>query len=685
MRRIILLLLLLPIFSFSQTRQTGGISFTPQWNYKISGSDTTWQFGNTLINQFPYFLTRWQSDQRYALKSGSGYIPYTGAIATFNRNQQNIIGSFTGGGITYSDLLAPGSWAQNVHDSLSTYSMSNTMQSQNIMFSNVPSGIIGNTVFTRYGLDNTRTYGLIDGNVPFKFNTPFVGLATARGAYSALEFMPKQRTDSLYLSKSDSTGAQGYVKRWYLTNQLSGKLSGSGTQNYIPKFGIGGASLGNSTLIDNGTFTTTANPFEVKIGGSGFYFGSGGGTGAMWAADVTSKFLTNSALFAQNNYTALNAGTAGVVEIGIDGGGQLQVVANDIYANKRLNLAVTPLGSVSNPVLVLNNGVVDTIPGGSFAPSTGSSVYVNKTDSGNVANNYVTYGKYLYGSNTLVNKFLSGNQNTFTNIPNSGLTNSTISGISLGSNLATLTFGAHLITGGSSYNGSTAVTITSDATNANTANAIVSRGASGQIAVGAIASTGVTSTSTITAGSPLINSFIAPSVVASGLMNTGPYTTFGVANSTNNAFAMQFTYAGAGSNNNRMSFGIISNNPWIDIYSNRLKLPRHTASQLLATDTASNVVAIAIGNGLSYTGGTISSTTSQIRLTGSGTGAATTISIPHGLSGVTSASIALVQPINAASAGVSYITTDATNINIVYTVAPASGTNNLSYNVSIKP
>jgi len=75
----------------------------------------------------------------------------------------------------------------------------------------------------------------------------------------------------------------------------------------------------------------------------------------------------------------------------------------------------------------------------------------------------------------------------------------------------------------------------------------------------------------------------------------------------------------------------------------------------------------------------------KLRLTGSGTGAATTISIAHGLTGVTSSSIAMVQPINAASAGISYVTTDSANINIVYTVAPANGTNNLSYNVSIKP
>lgn len=77
MRRIIFLALLLPLFALGQTRQTGGISFTPQWNYKISGSDTTWQFGNTLMSptQFPYLLTKWQSDQRYAPATSGGYVP----------------------------------------------------------------------------------------------------------------------------------------------------------------------------------------------------------------------------------------------------------------------------------------------------------------------------------------------------------------------------------------------------------------------------------------------------------------------------------------------------------------------------------------------------------------------------------------------------------------------------------
>jgi len=54
----------------------------------------------------------------------------------------------------------------------------------------------------------------------------------------------------------------------------------------------------------------------------------------------------------------------------------------------------------------------------------------------------------------------SGVLSSVATLANSYLTNSTISGVSLGSNLGTLTFGTGLTAGGSSYNGSTGVTIT---------------------------------------------------------------------------------------------------------------------------------------------------------------------------------------------------------------------------------
>lgn len=63
---------------------------------------------------------------------------------------------------------------------------------------------------------------------------------------------------------------------------------------------------------------------------------------------------------------------------------------------------------------------------------------------------------------TLTNKSISGSTNTLSNIANSSLTNSTISGKALGTNLDALTIGTGL--SGTSYNGSAAVTVAIDST-----------------------------------------------------------------------------------------------------------------------------------------------------------------------------------------------------------------------------
>lgn len=68
------------------------------------------------------------------------------------------------------------------------------------------------------------------------------------------------------------------------------------------------------------------------------------------------------------------------------------------------------------------------------------------------------------GVQLLTNKFISGSTNTFSNIPNSALTNSTISGVSLGG-----TLGAHSVSyglSGSNYTGAGAVAWSADTTSA---------------------------------------------------------------------------------------------------------------------------------------------------------------------------------------------------------------------------
>lgn len=68
--------------------------------------------------------------------------------------------------------------------------------------------------------------------------------------------------------------------------------------------------------------------------------------------------------------------------------------------------------------------------------------------------------------------------------------------------------------------------------------------------------------------------------------------------------------------------------------------------------------------------------------TASGTGALTTINIAHGLA--YTPVIVSVHPNNAASNVQPLVTSDATNFILNYAVAPATGTNNLSYNISYR-
>jgi hypothetical protein len=108
--------------------------------------------------------------------------------------------------------------------------------------------------------------------------------------------------------------------------------------------------------------------------------------------------------------------------------------------------------------------------------------------------------------------------------------NATISGIALGSNLDILTFGTHLGAGASSYNGSAAATLTSDATSANTASTIVARDASKNFSAGTItaALTGAVNGLTLSLGANSIASNVA---VGSNALSSGSLSgTYNTAN-----------------------------------------------------------------------------------------------------------------------------------------------------------
>jgi len=133
---------------------------------------------------------------------------------------------------------------------------------------------------------------------------------------------------------------------------------------------------------------------------------------------------------------------------------------------------------VSGSLIVSGSIIAQSLVVNTTSYNSGSNIF------GSSPSNTQVFTGSMYVGGLISGSVFYGSGANLTQIPNAALTNSTISGISLGSNLGTLTFGTYLT--GTSYNGSTGVTIATNATNANTVSTIVARDASGNFSAGTI-------------------------------------------------------------------------------------------------------------------------------------------------------------------------------------------------------
>jgi len=191
----------------------------------------------------------------------------------------------------------------------------------------------------------------------------------------------------------------------------------------------------------------------------------------------------SSSSYASNITVTTNNGTTGYLLFGPTGGTSEPVLNSNYFSVNSstgtlsaTNFSGTWIGSVISPTYGgtgVNNGSKTITLGGNLA--TSGAYTTTLTATANTSVTLPTTGTLatLAGSETLTNKTIAAASNTITGlttsnlsssaaITNGQLANSTISGISLGSNLATLTIGTGL--SGTSYNGSTGVTITIDST-----------------------------------------------------------------------------------------------------------------------------------------------------------------------------------------------------------------------------
>ena len=258
------------------------------------------------------------------------------------------------------------------------------------------------------------------------------------------------------------------------TNGSSGSATFSSNTLNIPTYtlsGLGGISLSSLSATAPLSYNSGTGAFSISQS-------SGSVSGFLSFADWT-RF--NNKL---NSDSTLNASRlSGTIPSAVLGNSTTHVGTTAIALNRAsANQSLTGISSVQLPGAT--SGTVTLQPAATAGtttitlPATTGTV-ITSGDNGTVTSTMIANG-------TITNDDVSNSAA----IAVSKLAANTISGITLGNNLNTLSMGVSGIglSGSATYNGSTGstFTVTSNATNANTANTIVARDASGNFSAGTI-------------------------------------------------------------------------------------------------------------------------------------------------------------------------------------------------------
>ena len=367
--------------------------------------------------------------------------------------------------------------------------------------------------------DSTRSVGIATTS------TPYVGIGTATPTvkFEVSGDTNLKGTTNIVgnMSVSGSTNITGVVSAtsYYLNGA---PLVNASVQNWFSSGGdvyqLGSVGIGTSVFAEKltvvGNISATGN---VSVSGN-----ISGGRFISTVSNGTSPFqVTSQTLVANLNSDYLRGGIPGS---NINSYDIVTIGAQQTLSNKTLvfpvftGLGVTFSGSTSGSVRLSASPVAGTptllLPTTSGTlVSTGDVGVVTKTmmSSLNIVNSDVDSGAAIaYSKLNLAGSITNNDIASGASIATTKLAASTISGIALGSNLNSLTAGSFVsYSSGTTYNGSSAITVSVAATTANTSNTIVARNSSGDFTAGTISATNLTASQTIQAANTNITQVTA--------------------------------------------------------------------------------------------------------------------------------------------------------------------------------